>query len=261
MTGQAKYERFNIHHRIQHVLLALTFTALVFTGFPLKFAELPISRVLARILGGIEGAGLIHRAAAVILILTGVYHVVYLLLCAAKRNLSWEMMPAKKDFLDVFDNFKYFFGMRAKPPLFERYNYIDKFEYWAVIWGTAVMAITGLVLWFPVLGARYLPVWALDISFILHDWEALLAAVAIFMWHLYNVHLTPEVFPMSYVWLDGTISVEDLKHHHTLEYEKLVKAGVIEPVADEEPSQVTRASADTSPAVSANQGKGKGDLR
>ena len=208
-----EYKRWNMHHRLQHLILMIGFGGLVLTGWPLKFAESPASKVLMFFMGGVKGAGILHRTCAVFLIAVSVYHVVYLVVCWYMGRRSTAMLPAAKDFKDVLDNFLYFFGIKKRPN-FARYNYIEKFEYWAVIWGNCVMILTGLVLWFPVFAQRYLPEWSFPASVLLHDYEALLAALAIVLWHIFNVHLHPSSYPQNPVWLTGRLTRDEMKHHH-----------------------------------------------
>lgn len=213
-TGRLKYyKRWNFQHRIQHFLLMISFGGLVLTGFPLKFAESPASKILMMFMGGVKGAGLIHRFCGVILILLSVYHVAWLILEFYRGKRSDAMLPKARDFKDVFDNFAYFFGVK-RSPRFARYNYIEKFEYWAVAWGNSVMILTGLALWFPVFAQHYLPEWMFPLSLMLHDYEALLAALAIILWHLFNVHIHPTAYPQNPVWLTGKMSRKMMAHHH-----------------------------------------------
>lgn len=218
-------ERFNIHHRIQHALMALSFILLVITGFPLRFAQAGMTQVIVKVFGGIAVASILHRIGAVILIVSSIYHLGYLMICALRGRFSWEMLPGIKDFKHFVQHVAYYVGLRKELPYFGRYSYIEKFEYWAVMWGSLVMILTGLVLWFPVAAATRLDPRAINIALIFHDYEALLAAVAIFIWHFYQVHFNPHVFPMSTVWLDGKISMEDLKREHPQEYERLFEKG------------------------------------
>jgi cytochrome b subunit of formate dehydrogenase len=217
------YKRWNYHHRLQHFLLMFGFGGLVLTGWPLKFAESPASKVLMFFMGGVKGAGILHRFCGVLLIAVSIYHVVFLAYEFWKGKRSTEMLPKGRDFKDVWDNMLFFIGLKKRPK-FARYNYIEKFEYWAVVWGNSVMILTGLVLWFPVFAQHYLPEWTFPASVLLHDYEALLAALAIVIWHLFNVHLHPAVFPQNPVWLTGIEDRESMEHHHADELHELETA-------------------------------------
>ena len=220
-------ERFDIHQRIQHGLMALSFTTLVITGWPLSGTKVSSSHEWVKIFGGIDGAGLIHRGAAVILVFVSLYHLVYLLMLGRKKTLRFSMIPMPKDIVDAFHNILYFLSLRKEPPKFARFSYVEKFDYWAVFWGMFIMAGSGFLRWFPEAAAKYLPTWVYEIGLHAHTDEALLAAMAIFLWHFYNVHLRPGIFPMSKVFLHGKLTIAELKHEHPLEYEELVRTGKI----------------------------------
>ncbi|HAZ12478.1 MAG TPA: cytochrome B [Bdellovibrionales bacterium] len=220
-------QRFDIHQRLQHGLMALSFTLLVLTGWPLAQTKVSTSQTWVKLFGGIDGAGLVHRMAAVILILASLYHLIYLIMLGGKRKLRLSMLPMPKDVMDAFQNILYFLGLRNEPPKFGRFSYIEKFDYWAVFWGMFIMAGSGFLRWFPETATKYLPAWVYEIGLHAHTDEALLAAMAIFLWHFYNVHLRPAVFPMSRVFLHGQLTVTELKHEHPLEYEELVRQGKI----------------------------------
>ena len=217
--------RFDLHQRIQHWVLIASVLTLVATEWPLRGAMLAPSGGFVGLFGGVVKAGLIHRIAGIAMGVASVYHLVYLTVLALKRRPFLSMLPSPKDIQDLFGNLAYFFGARKERPQFGRYMYAEKFDYWAVFWGVAIMFGTGLVRWFPVWFARWLPASIIEAAQIAHGDEATLAALALFVWHLYNVHLRPSVFPMSWVWVDGKIDVDTLKHEHPLEYAQLEKEG------------------------------------
>lgn len=215
------YERFNIHHRIQHALNAFSFTGLIMTGWPLKFPEVPISQWLAALVGGPTHIGYIHRGLGVMLIAVSVYHVIYLAWMFMRGHRSLAVLPVINDAREALGDIAYFFGLREHRPRFGRYNWVEKFEYFAVAWGTIVMALTGLVIWVPSYAALHLPNWVINASVIIHDYEALLAGLAIFLWHYYWVHLHPDVYPMSTVWLHGMLTEAEMEHHHPRELDQI----------------------------------------
>jgi cytochrome b subunit of formate dehydrogenase len=138
------------------------------------------------------------------------------------------LLPNFKDGFDALQMLKFYIGMAPTLPRFDRFNFIEKFEYLALAWGSVVMIVSGLALWFQDQSMMLLPKWALDIAKVIHSYEAVLAFLAIIIWHFYHVHLNPEVFPMSRVWLDGEISEHELKTLHPLEYERIMKAEALE---------------------------------
>ncbi len=227
----AEVQRFDIHFRIQHVIMFTTFLTLSFTGWGLKYAYIDQSHWLIRLFGGPESAGVIHRVAGVTMLLDFLYHVVYLvyLFAIGKLKLRKEttVIPLPKDVKDVVHNFMYFLGISKTKPKFGRFSYAQKFDYWAVFWGMFIIGLSGLFLAFPIFASTFIPEfttgWIWQFISILHSDEALLAIVFILFWHFYNEHLKPETFPMSWVWLTGRISVKELKHKHPLDYELRLK--------------------------------------
>jgi cytochrome b subunit of formate dehydrogenase len=196
-----------------------SFVTLVVTGWPLRAAAVGASSALAGALGGQAVLAVIHRIAGAVLILDGLYHLGYLAWLYRRGKLTFQMVPGLRDARDLVHNVLYLVGLRRERPRFGRWAYHEKFDYWAVFWGMVIMGCSGLVLWFPEVVARFLPGQFVELSYIAHGDEAVLAAAAIFVWHFYNVHLRPTVFPMSWVWLTGRISAEALYEEHRAEYE------------------------------------------
>jgi cytochrome b subunit of formate dehydrogenase len=130
------------------------------------------------------------------------------------------MLPGPKDAFDMRDNILFMMGLKKERPKFDRYMYLEKFDYWAVFWGIVMMVGSGFVFWFPAQFARFLPHWVITSAQIIHGEEATLAILFLFVVHFYNVHLKPGIFPMSWVWLTGRITVEQQKDEHPLEYER-----------------------------------------
>ena len=203
--------------------LVVSFTTLVVTGLPLRYHDTAWAGWLFALMGGPGGRALLHRAAAVVMLLLAVYHVGYLLGSARGRYEVGQLIPKPQDLRDMLHQLLYYIGKRPAPPRYGRFSYAEKFEYLAVVWGTAVMAVTGLLLWHEVQAMAVLPKWMLDVAQIVHSYEALLAFAAIITSHFYNVHFRPGVFPMSRVFLDGRISESEMKHHHPLEYEEILR--------------------------------------
>ncbi|HQH74052.1 MAG TPA: cytochrome b/b6 domain-containing protein, partial [bacterium] len=125
-----------------------------------------------------------------------------------------------RDIRHVWEHLGYYLGKRPEPPRFDRYDYAEKMEFWALVWGVIIMAATGLILWFPILAFQYLPKWAIDIAELIHYYEAVLATLAIIVWHFFFVIFHPEEYPMSVTWLNGRMTLHHLKNRHPLEYER-----------------------------------------
>lgn len=222
-------ERFNLTFRIQHVILFVSFLLLTFSGWALKYPEMEYSRGLLRVWGSAETAGLVHRISGVAMLLDFSWHVVYLVYLFAtgrmKLRATTTIIPLPRDVVDVVKNFMYFLGLSKKKPRFGRFSYIHKFDYWAVFWGMGIIGASGFVLAFPVFSSGFFPdftlKWIWPFTRILHSDEALLAIVFILFWHFYNEHLKAGKFPMSWTWLTGRISIEQMKREHPLDFEQM----------------------------------------
>ena len=216
------YLRMTVHERLQHAGLILSFTLLVVTGFMLHYPEawwvVAIRDVSVR---AFELRGLIHRAAGVALIAGCLWHFSYLAFTSAGRGLFRDLLPRKRDLTDPWRVMKYNLGLSAEKPLFGRFCYIEKLEYWAVVWGTMIMGVTGAVLWFDNTSMRLLTKLGFDISRTIHFYEAVLATLAIVVWHFYFVIFNPDVYPMNLSWLTGRMSEREMKEEHPLELERL----------------------------------------
>ena len=220
------FERLTLFQRAQHVAMVASFTLLAITGLPMRFPECTLLSRVYGVFGGLARARLVHRGAALVMVADGLLHLCYLaaLLVRARFRVrdGWPMLPAWKDARDWWDTSLYYFGLRGALPRYDRFNFREKFDYFAVFWGLPVMMFSGLVLWFPVFFGNLLPDLAIPIAYIAHSDEAMLAISAIVVWHFYNVHYSPDKFPMSWVWLNGRISEHDMQREHPLEYERLI---------------------------------------
>ena len=222
-----EYIRFNIIERIQHIILFTTFLLLTFTGWAVKYPEVQQSQWWIRIWGGPETAGIIHRVAGITMLFDFVWHVVYMIYRIVSGKISFHkyktLIPLPTDLTDLVKNLMYFMGASREKPQFGRFSYLHKFDYWAVFWGMAIIALSGLFLTFPVQASYLFPAWSVnwiwELIFIMHSDEALLAIVFILFFHFYNEHLRWEHFPMNMVWLTGRLTMEKMKHEHPLEYE------------------------------------------
>jgi len=215
------FNRFGKNFRAQHMLMFVSVILLIITGMPLKFPELGISKfVILHLLGGIQNSTLIHRVAAVGLIIVGTWHLGYIALSRMGRTDFLLMIPRPRDIRDFIHTMLFYLGRRSSGPRFGRFSFIEKFDYWAVYWGMVVMIGSGLILWFKEAFSKGL----FDIAREAHSDEGLLATLAIIIWHFYNVHFNPDVFPMSWVWWHGKLSESQMKHHHALEYAEIMNA-------------------------------------
>jgi formate dehydrogenase gamma subunit len=209
--------RLTVNQRVQHWLLLTSFIALVLSGFALQYPD----SWLASLLGGSEYLRrIIHRIAAVVMLVVGVYHLVYLGLSKEGRLWLKDMLVRGKDFADVLGNFSYYLGLSKNKPKIARFGYAEKAEYWAVVWGTIIMGLTGLMIWFKLGIFAFLPRWTIDIALAIHFYEAVLATLAIVVWHFYHVIFDPDVYPVNFAFLDGRVSEEHYREEHELAYEQ-----------------------------------------
>jgi cytochrome b subunit of formate dehydrogenase len=232
---ERKYVRFTRLQRALHACMIVSFMGLALTGLTLKFSYTPWSAVLSRLLGGFETAGYIHRTAAVLMFTVFVVHLVDVYRRKKRGPDTWReflsgpgtMLFTRRDLAEFFATVKWFLGAGRRPQ-YGRWTYWEKFDYFAVFWGIAVIGFTGLTLWFPVFFTRFLPGWFINVATIIHSDEALLATGFIFTVHFFNTHLRPEKFPMDVTIFTGYMSVAELKRDKRNEYEALVAAGKLE---------------------------------
>ncbi len=212
------YERLNSNERMQHVLTFTTFIILVITGFALKYKwSIPFVSDAANV--WIRGNG--HRAAAILMVATCIYHVFYVIFTPRGRDQFIRMLPTIQDARDVVGTLRYFAGFEEHKPKFGRYSYVEKAEDLALVWGSIVMIVTGFLLWFQDEALRHLPMWGLDVATLVHYYEAILATLAIIVWHFYYVFVNPDFAPMAFTWIDGKLSRHEMEHEHALELEEI----------------------------------------
>jgi formate dehydrogenase gamma subunit len=222
-TEEKKYLRMTLNERIQHFLLLSSFITLVITGFALKFPEALWVRWFRDIFGSnaFEFRSDLHRIAAVIMVGVSLYHLCYIIFTKRGRKLISDLWFKKSDITDLTQTFKYFIGKKKDRPRFGRFSYIEKMEYWAVVWGTVIMGLTGSALWFE---NTFLPVISnsgMDIATAIHYYEAILASLAIVVWHFYFVIYNPDVYPMNKAWFTGYLTEEEMEKEHPLELEEI----------------------------------------
>jgi formate dehydrogenase gamma subunit len=229
---QRSIVRLSANQRAQHWLLLTSFLVLVFSGFALQY---PDSR-LAWLLGGEFLRRIIHRVAAVVMLLVGTYHILYLAFSKEGRLWVKDMFPQLKDLKDVLGNFAYYLGVSKAKPKIARFGYAEKAEYWAVVWGTIIMGLTGLMIWLKIGVFGFLPRWWIEIALTVHFYEAVLATLAIIVWHFYQVIFDPDVYPVNFAFIDGRVSEESYKEEHALAYEQMKEQAKREQTKTEEMS-------------------------
>jgi cytochrome b subunit of formate dehydrogenase len=218
VRGSRYFVRLNYSERVQHSVFAMCFIVLVITGFMLKIPDSVVKSF------GTAGEivfsyrSILHRTAGIIMMLVGVYHFYYLIFKRAGRRWLIDMLPRLKDLKDMCDNFLYYINLKEEPPEFDRFSYKHKIEYGALIAGTTIVSVTGLILWSQYKWSKFV----VDIAALVHGMEAILACLAIMIWHLYEIHFRPHKSPLDNTWLTGVIDEEEMKEEYALHYKKIM---------------------------------------
>jgi formate dehydrogenase gamma subunit len=228
----AQISRMNLNFRIAHAGVILSFPTLVFTGFALKYPEAWWARPLLLWEGQFAFRGAVHRTAAVVLVLATVYHMIHLAINRRDRLFLKAMMPKFKDAADLLQVFLYNLGLSKVEPSFAKFNYAEKVEYWAFLWGALVMTVSGFLLWFNNFTLRHFPKWISDAATAVHYYEAILATFSILLWHFYMVIFDPLVYPMDTAWLNGKVPADHYRHSRPAYYRALERAHLIERPAE-----------------------------
>jgi len=203
--------RLTFSERIQHVLLLVSFITLVVTGFALKFPESFWAAPIVQWEGNYAVRGWVHRIAGLVLIGASIYHAIYLLFWKGGRRWIIDMLPRVRDVRDAVAYVGYNLGYRRQMPRFTKFNYAEKAEYWALVWGTMVMALTGIILWAHNYVLRNLSTVWIDVSTAIHYYEAILATAAIVIWHFYAVIFDPDVYPLKWTVLTGRAPEHEIR--------------------------------------------------
>jgi len=238
--------RFPAFYRNLHLMVIVSFLGLALTGMTLKFSYTPWAYVLSRVLGGFEAAGFVHRVCAGITFAYFLLHVRDMIRRKTRAGVSWRafvtgaggMLPGRRDLEEFWQSVKWFAG-RGPRPRYGRWTYWEKFDYFAVFWGVAMIGSTGLVLWFPTVFTKLLPGIFINIATIIHSDEALLAVGFIFTVHFFNTHFRPGKFPMDTVIFTGTVPLEEFKQDRPREYEALAESGELEALLERAPAPRT----------------------
>ncbi|HVU32932.1 MAG TPA: cytochrome b/b6 domain-containing protein, partial [Opitutaceae bacterium] len=233
------YLRMTAHERVQHGVLVLSFVTLVVTGFMLRYPEawwvVAIRDVSHR---AFELRSWAHRIAGVVMIAGGVWHMYYLAFTQPGRSLFRALLPKWCDLTDPFRVAKYNLGLSSEKPAFGRFSYIEKAEYWALVWGTLLMGVTGAILWFENTSMGLFTKLGFDISRTIHFYEAILATLAIIVWHFYFVIFNPDIYPMNLAWLTGRMSEKEMLEEHPVYLAELKSAE--KPSADATPTALAK---------------------
>jgi predicted CXXCH cytochrome family protein len=235
--------RFKPFQRNLHLMVVSSFLGLALTGMILKFSYAGWAKVLAHLLGGFEGAGLIHRFCAVLTFTYFGLHLYDLARSRRQSGQSWRQLIAgpesmlfnRRDWREFTGSLKWFLG-RGPRPEYGRWTYWEKFDYFAVFWGVAIIGGTGLMLWFPEIFTRVFPGWMVNVATTIHSDEALLAVSFIFVVHFFNTHFRPEKFPIDTVIFTGGMPLEEFQRDRPREYRQLVESGQLEQSLMPEPS-------------------------
>src|SRR6185503_4480443 len=228
MSAKPKaYERFPLARRIEHWILVLSFVTLAGIGLPQKYSNSPVSVFIVRALGGVENLYDIHHFMSVIVMLVVIYHLLTIAYHVFVLRSKWSMMISLQDVKDALQVLLYNLRIAKSPPKMGRYTFDEKFEYWAFVWGYSIMGITGFIMWNPITATRYLPGEFVPAAKAAHGGEAVLAVLAIIIWHMYGVnvkHYNRSIFT-------GKITEEEMAREHPKELED-IQAGRADRVPD-----------------------------
>ena len=236
------YRRWGAMWRTAHLAFAICVIMLVFTGMTLFYADTWLAPIVQKALGGPRVTGLMHRIFAVAFVSIFFAHIVYVALRIGRnlRTFEWfgpySFLPNLQDLRDAIAMFKWFFGLAPKP-VFDRWAYWEKFDYWAPFWGVTIIGTSGAMLWFKEATASVLPGWVFNVATIFHGEEAFLAAAFLFTVHFFNNHWRPENFPLDILMFTGSMPLEKFRREHTVEYDRLVASGELKKFLVEAPSR------------------------
>jgi cytochrome b subunit of formate dehydrogenase len=213
MTRGPQVPRMGANAIAQHALLAVTFVLLVVTGFALRYADTWLFQLLFGWDGGSRLRGIVHRASAAVFTVGCVWHLFFLRSSEGRAFLR-DMLPRLRDFGELRAMMAYNLGRSSRRPRFGRFGYVEKAEYWALIWGAVVMFGTGLFLWFDNVLVQWVPKGVLEVALVIHFYEAVLATLAIAVWHMYSTVFSPAVYPGNPSWITGTMPADMHDHEH-----------------------------------------------
>jgi len=222
--------------------MALGIMILVLTGMTVLYADSFWAPTIMGILGGPQAAAILHRIGATMFMGVFIGHLIYFGVRIGRnwKTFQWfgpdSLLPRWQDFSDAAAMFRWFFG-KGPRPIFDRWTYWEKFDYWAPFWGLTIIGVSGLMMWFPELTGKFLPGWVFNVATIVHGEEAFLAAVFLFTVHYFNNHFRPDKFPQDIVMFTGAVPIEEFRREHTLEYNRLVESGDLRKYLVDAPSK------------------------
>jgi cytochrome b subunit of formate dehydrogenase len=221
-AGRGLYLRMTVGERLQHGCLMVSFVLLVVTGFMLRYPDSWWVVALRRFSPtAFDVRSLVHRISAVVMVAASLYHIAYLAGTARGRQFLRDIWWRRQDLRDLAAVLKYNTGRTSERPRFDRFSYVEKSEYWALVWGTALMGVTGTIMWFDNTFIGLLTKLGYDVSRVIHFYEAWLATLAILVWHLYYVIFNPDIYPMNMAWLTGKLTEREMEDEHPLELERI----------------------------------------
>ena len=228
MSNQPRtYIRFPLSRRIEHIFLMISFITLASTGLPQKYPTSPVSVFILQALGGIENLRNVHHFISILVMFAIIYHLLVIGYKVFVVRTPWSMMLSLQDMKDGMQALLYNLGFARTYPKMGRYTFEEKFEYWAFVWGYTIMGITGFIMWNPITATTYLPGEFVPAAKAAHGGEAVLAVLAIIVWHMYGVnikHVNRSMFT-------GKVTEEEMVHEHPRELED-IKAGTANRVPD-----------------------------
>jgi len=236
-----QFQRFGPWWRLAHLAFALSVMTLVLTGMSVFFGDSPFAKLVMEVFGGPKAAAYAHRIAATLMLGIFGVHLVFVVARIAANWRRWEwfgpasLIPTLQDLKDMIAMFRWFFGQIPRPQ-FERWTYWEKFDYWAVFWGMAIIGGSGFMLALPALTASVLPGWVFNVATIIHGEEAILAATFLFTVHFFNNHFRPDKFPLDTVMFTGAMPLEEFRREHALEYKRLLASGELQRYLVDAPS-------------------------
>lgn len=216
-ASERSFPRFDRAQRAEHAVFLLAFTILAITGLSQKFAASLIGSAIIGLLGGIETTRIIHRITAVVMMAVSIYHVLGLLYRVLVRRVAPSMLPSSQDLKDLLQDVLFYLGRRAQRARFAHFSYVEKAEYLALVWGTVVMIVTGFLMWNPIASTQVLPGEAIPAAKAAHGGEALLAVLAILLWHFYHVHIRHLNLSM----FTGRLSRREMEEEHPVELQAI----------------------------------------